>query len=417
VSEFEEPFLSCVLLTPSILYKTKVAEGYFTIPAARQLFRAMIECSEKKLVIDYVSVNAADPSLDPTYAARVHDLQPSSANWRFYEGKIIDLYQRRKLVSLGNMLCEQDHNTAIGEYIERAEKELLALATGTTSTEIMSLARLLPGAIDKIKERYELKGKLPGLSTGLNHLDGAIGGLQAGRYYVIGARPSDGKSALAMNIACHISIRDKTPVGVISAESANDEIMTRIFSAEGRINGQRLGSGLIGKPDFGAIMEAGTRMHDAPMYLYDTPNIRFSELRGVARQMVAVYKCQALFIDYLQIVQWHNQAIAKHEQVAAISVSIKELARELKIPIIALSQLKRDAEGREPDMADLDYSKQIEQDADCIVLIYHPKVGEKEEAKPSMLLIKKNRDGPKGVVIVQFRREYVKFYEVEKGRK
>jgi replicative DNA helicase len=132
--------------------------------------------------------------------------------------------------------------------------------------------------------------------------------------------------------------------------------------------------------------------------------------------MVAVHKVKCIFVDYLQILQWSDQRIAKHEQVAAISLGIKELARELKIPIVALSQLKRDAEGREPEMADLDYSKQIEQDADAIILIYHPKKAENEEEKPSMLLIKKNRDGPKGAVYVNFRREYVKFYATDTRR-
>ncbi len=417
MSEYEESFLSCILLTPSIINKTKLTEAYFTQGITRQLFRAMQTCSSKRLAIDYVSVNEADPGMDPTYAVRISNTQPSSANWQFYESKIIDVYQRRKLVSLGQTLTEISENIDISEYIERAEKELLELATGTTSTEIMSLAKLLPDAIKKIEDRYKLKGKLPGISTGLNYLDSPLGGLQSGRYYVIGARPSDGKSALAVNIACHIAIREKIPVGVISAESSNDEIMTRLFSSEGHINGSALSSGVIKPADFTSIMDTAKRMYEAPMYLYDTPNIKFSELRGVARQMVAVYKCRAIFVDYLQIVQWHDQRIAKHEQVAAISVSLKELARELKTPIIALSQLKRDAEGREPEMADLDYSKQIEQDADAIILIYHPKPIERREGqaepeqKPSMLLIKKNRDGPKGAVMVQFRREYVKFYD------
>jgi replicative DNA helicase len=137
-------------------------------------------------------------------------------------------------------------------------------------------------------------------------------------------------------------------------------------------------------------------------------------MKSIARQMVALYKVEAIYIDYLQILQWHDQRIARHEQVAAISVGTKELARELNIPIIALSQLKRDAEGREPEMADLDYSKQIEQDADAIVLIYHPKPTKDNGNPNSMLLVKKNRDGPKGAVFVNFQREYVRFYETRR---
>ena len=189
-----------------------------------------------------------------------------------------------------------------------------------------------------------------------------------------------------------------------------------MFSSEGRINGQHITTGFLKLADFQTLTDAGGRMYDAPIFLYDAPNVRFPELKSVARQMVAVHKVKAIFVDYLQIVAWEDSRLAKHEQVAAVSLGLKELARELKVPIVALSQLKRDAEGREPDMADLDYSKQIEQDADAIVLIYHPKAKEGEEGRPSMLLVKKNRDGPKGVVMVKFQREYVRFYELEHER-
>lgn len=409
--EYEESLLSCILISPSIIFKTKIGETYFGYEETRKLFRAMLACADKKIVIDYVSVGDADPTLDKTYAVRLSAAQPSSANWKFYEDKIITAYQIRRILDIGRFMAGIQENDEPSEYIERAEKELLDLATGTNSDEITKLSSLLPAAVKKIEERFRNRGKLPGLSTGLTDLDAMIGGIQAGRYYVIGARPSDGKSALAINMACHIGIREGVAVGIISAESSNDEIVTRMFSAEARINGQYLSSGFIRASDLSILAEAAATMAEAPIYLYDAPNVRFPEMRSVARQMIAVYKIKALFIDYLQIVQWTDQRIAKHEQVAAVSLGIKELARELKIPIIALSQLKRDAEGREPDMADLDYSKQIEQDADAIVLIYHPKVGEGEEAKPSLLLLKKNRDGPKGVVKVVFKREYVRFYE------
>ena len=161
-----------------------------------------------------------------------------------------------------------------------------------------------------------------------------------------------------------------------------------------------------------SLIDVGTKLQAAPLYLYDAPNVRFGELKSVARQMVTLYKIKVLFIDYVQIVRWEDSRLAIHEQVAAVSRGLKQLARELKIPIVGLSQLKRDSEGREPEMADLDYSKQLEQDADALVLIYHPKRIEGQEQKPSLLLVKKNRDGAKGVVKVNFAREYVKFYQV-----
>jgi replicative DNA helicase len=416
MTDYEECFLACVLLTPAILFKTKLREQHFLSPNPRRLYRAMLDCSAEGIQVDYISVNERDKDMDPTYAVRLSNMVPSSANWKFYEGEIVKSYKRHKLIRLGKMFSEITDQSDPVEYIERAEVELLELAAGINNTEIVHIRDAISPTLKKIEERYKNKGRLAGLSSGLNALDAMTCGFLPGRYYVIGARPSDGKSALAVNIITHLGIREHARVGLISAESGNDEIVTRMFSSEGHINGQAINSGALRPSDFTSIMEAGERMRNAPIYLYDAPNVKYSEMRGVARQMVMTYKIQALFIDYLQLVQWENQSLAIHEQVAKVSISIKELARELKIPIIALSQLKRDSEGREPEMSDLDYSKQIEQDADCIVLIYHPKVKEKEEPRDSMLLVKKNRDGPKGAIFVNFRREYVRFYESERSR-
>jgi replicative DNA helicase len=215
-------------------------------------------------------------------------------------------------------------------------------------------------------------------------------------------------------MVCPVGIDEATPVGLISAESSNTEIVTRVFSSQGTINGMKMMSGMMGKADLDRLTGVGSRIQDAPIYIYDAPNIRFGELRSVARQMVSAYKIKALFVDYVQIIQWENQTLPHHEQVANVSLGLKALARELRIPIVGLSQLKRDAEGREPQMADLDYSKQIEQDADALVFIYHPQKDE-NDPQPSKLLVKKNRDGAKGAVNVTFFREYVKFTQTEEG--
>lgn len=414
--EYEESFLACILMTPSIIFKTKLDERYLLEAQPRQLYRAMRECSARGITVDYLTVIEQDNSLDPTYSARIANSVPSSANWKFYEGEIIKTYKRHKLARLGQMLAGIPERSDPAEYIERAETELLELTTGLGNAEIVQLKDVLVPALGIIEQRYKNKGHLAGLSSGLNALDSMTCGFLPGRYYVIGARPSDGKSALALNIIAHLGIRDHARVGLISAESGNDEIAIRLFSSEGHINGQALNSGMISQATFSDLMAAGEKMQAAPIFLYDAPNVRFSEMRGVARQMVMTHKVQALFIDYLQLVQWENQSLARHEQVAAVSLAIKELARELKIPIVALSQIKRDAEGREPDIADLADSSQVEKDADCIIMIYHPKGKEGQEPPASMLLVKKNRDGPKGAVFVNFRREYVRFYEAEHER-
>lgn len=337
---------------------------------------------------------------------------PSAANWKYYETNIVKSYQRKKLIELGARLADMG-NAEPSMVIEKAENELFDLATNNSTQSIKSLAEIMPLAIDQIEARHALGGKLPGITCGLSNLDYLVGGFQDDRYIVIGARPSDGKSALALNMACHIAIVGKLPVGFISAESSNTEIAMRVISSQGHIQGNVLSTGKLGAVDIDGLLGVGERIKGASMFLYDAPNVRFQEMKSIARQMVSMHGCKIIFLDYIQIVQWENQTLPHHEQVAEISKGLKQLARELHIPIVGLSQLKRDSEGREPEMADLDYSKQLEQDADTLIFIHHPKRkdGEREDSR---LLIKKNRDGAKGMVKVVFKREYVRFHEEER---
>jgi len=413
MNESETMILGCLFDDPSLIFKLSVHENQFFDGMNRRVFRAMQVCSDRRVAIDYISIHDIDPEIDLGYLITLRDKVPSSANWKFYEERMIQEYQRHKLASLGRILAEINNTDDPSEFIESAEKELLELGTNSQTRKVMRIGEALSSAIDLIQERYNLKGKIPGIGTGLHGLDSMIGGFQPDRYIIIGARPSDGKSALALNMLCNIAITQGIAAGLISAESSNNEIVTRAISSVGRISGNKIMTGMLSRADFTSLMDTGEKMQHCPLYLYDAPNIRFTELKSVARQMVTVHKIQALFIDYVQIVQWEDSRLAIHEQVAAVSRGLKQLARELKIPIIGLSQLKRDSEGREPEMADLDYSKQLEQDADALILIYHPRRKPDEEEKPSLLLVKKNRDGAKGVVKVNFIREYVRFYEVE----
>lgn len=412
MNENETEYLACVLIDPSLIFKTSITEGHFFSGQNRRTYRAMLKCADQNIKIDYISIRDVDAEIDAAYLVSMHDKVPSAANWKYYEGKLIDEYQKRKLSALGKKLTELSETTPPAELIEMAENELLELGTNGQTRKVQRMSEVLPSAMDKLQERSKLKGQVPGICSGIKRLDTLIGGLQEDRYIIIGARPSDGKSALALNMACNIAISQNISAGIISAESSNTEIVTRAISSEGRISGLNMMTGTMSGSDMQSLIDVGTKIQAAPLYLYDAPNVRFGELKSVARQMVTLYKIKVLFIDYVQIVRWEDNRLAIHEQVAAVSRGLKQLARELKIPIVGLSQLKRDSEGREPEMADLDYSKQLEQDADALVLIYHPKRIEGQEQKPSLLLVKKNRDGAKGVVKVNFAREYVKFYQV-----
>jgi replicative DNA helicase len=412
----EKAFLACVLLSPDIIFKSAIFESHFFNPQHRRIFRAMKECADKAIKIDYISVGDVDPEIDKSVLVAMSERVPSGANWAHYQGRVIETYQRKKLEKLGRMMAELSAEKSPGEVIEMAEHELLEIGTNGQTCKVIRMADVMGETLGKIHERAKSHGKLPGISTGLDQLDLLIGGLQPSRYLIVGARPSDGKSALALNMATHIAISENTPVGIISAESENGELASRAISSEGHIIGNRLMTGMLTAADMQGLVNAGEKIKAAPLYLYDAPNIKFSELKSVARQMVAIYKVKCIFVDYIQIVQWEDKKLPFYEQVKNTSLGIKQLARELKIPIVALAQLRRDAEGREPEMADLGDSSQLEKDADALMFIYHkrPKrkddeVGESDN-ELSFLLVKKNRDGSKGNVNVTFQREYVKFY-------
>jgi replicative DNA helicase len=189
-------------------------------------------------------------------------------------------------------------------------------------------------------------------------------------------------------------------------------MVLRALANEGHIDASKFSDGSLVASDLCAIGEAGQRIQKAPIYVYDVPNVRFSEMKSIARQMVITHAIKILFIDYLQIIQWDSGKLTRYEQMSNISLGIKQLARELGIPIIVPAQVKRDAQDRMPTMADLKETGQIEQDADVIAFIHHPIDGGN-----SLLLIEKNRDGKTGNVPIVFKREYIKFYEMERSSK
>jgi replicative DNA helicase len=343
----------------------------------------------------------------------ISDMVVNGENWKQYQDIVIAGYQDRMIKKLGIMLSDAANTSSAAEKMELAQLELLRIAMNSDSRGIKKLGDYIGDALHKIEERSKNKGKVAGLTTGLSELDFMIGGFQPSQMIVIGARPSQGKSALGLNMACHLAITENTPIGFISAESSGQEVTIRALMQRGHVSGKSIRSGFISQSDIQKLIEAGQAIKAAPFYIHDAPNLPFAELKTRAREMVISHKIKCLFVDYLQIVEPPKGAgDQRHEQIRAISMGLKQLARELDIPLVVLAQLRRDAENKEPDMADLADSSQIEKDADVIIMIQHQKENENE----SRLLVKKARDAETGSVAVTFKREYVKFYQIDKER-
>jgi replicative DNA helicase len=264
--------------------------------------------------------------------------------------------------------------------------------------------------VTELKARYDSHGALRGISSGLDSVDGYTHGFLPRRLYYIGARPSQGKSALMLNMATDCAIRKQIPCGIISIESSGQEIIERVFSSVGNIPGDMLASGFWGPSQFADIQTLAGKIVGKPLYLYDKPNLNIAQVKSVARVMATMFKVKIIFIDYLQLIDSTNRKLTKMEQVADASKQLKELARELELPIVCLAQLRREADDRRPGLSDFQWASQIEQDADVAMLLWHEAKDEKTE---SWILIEKNRDGKKGQIPVSFMGEYVTFKERE----
>ena len=244
-------------------------------------------------------------------------------------------------------------------------------------------------------------------------------GFQDSELIIIGARPSVGKTAFALNVAAHMALREKAAVGFFSLEMSDLQLMNRLLASEARINSEKVRSGLIKPCDIQSLMDAASRIYEAPLYIVDVPNIKLLDLRSLARRMKSEKDIKVLFIDYLTLVTHENSDLPRWEQISSISRSLKALARELRIPVVALSQLKREAEGKQPSMADLSESGSIEQDADVIMFLHREREIEKTQDErstyiPTELLVAKQRNGPVGMVNLLFFPTYTRFESLEK---
>ena len=272
----------------------------------------------------------------------------------------------------------------------------------------------------QIEELAKRKHQYTGVPSGFADLDSMTSGFQDSELIIIGARPSVGKTAFALNLASHMALRERMPVCFFSLEMSDLSLTNRILSSEARIDSEKVKSGLIKPSDIQSLMDAASRIYDAPMYIVDVPNIKLLDLRSLARRMKSEKSVKVIFIDYLTLITHENSDLPRWEQISSISRSLKALARELRIPVIALSQLKREAEGKQPSLADLRESGSIEQDADMIMFLHREREIDKRQDErspyiPTDLLVAKHRNGPVGKVSLLFFNKYTRFESLEKG--
>ena len=348
------------------------------------------------------------------YLSSLTNTVPTSANVEYYANIVFDNFIRRRLIDVSSEIVKSAHDETIESRaaLEDAQKRIFELTDSKQTQTVKTMKEEIPTALESIERMYRNKNDLSGIPSGFTELDTMTAGFHPSEFIIIGARPSIGKTALALSMADFIAVERRIPTAFFSLEMSSMQLMMRLFSQEAKVNAQRIRTGHMGMEHLQQIQDAAGRMYEAPLYFVDTPNMKLLDLRALARRFKAQYNIQIIFIDYITLIQSENTLIPRHEQIAEISRSLKSLARELEIPVVVLSQVKRDAEGKEPSLADLRESGSIEQDADVIMFLHRDRESSKEEnvvAQDTKLILAKQRNGPVGTIEISYLREYTKF--------
>lgn len=339
--------------------------------------------------------------------SRLTSAVPTSANIEYYARIVAAASVRRSLARISQSIIARSHDerTEIRQIVEEAERSIFEISDRHQTGSYHAAKEVVSRTFEAIERLYQSKGSYTGIPSGFTELDNLTNGFQNSEFIVIGARPSVGKTALALSIAANISIRQKVAVGFFTLEMSSMAIMQRLLAMEARIDSQALRSGLLKPSDFSRLTEACGRIYEAPLFINDSPDLKLLDLRAQARRMKSHQDIRILFVDYITLINAENRDLARHEQIAEISRSLKALARELHIPVVALSQVRRETEGKRPALADLRESGSIEQDADVVIFLHTEDLRSTERE----VSIAKQRNGPVGDFKLAFVAKYTKF--------
>ncbi len=355
-----------------------------------------------------------------TYLVELANATPSAANVQAYARIVRERAVLRSLIRIGREIADLAYRPEGRETVallEMAEKKVFDLAQGQdrAGSGFIQVKEVLPGVIDRIEQVAKDRNAITGLPTGFADLDDKTSGLHPGQLVIVAGRPSMGKTAFAMNIAEHVACTEKQAVAIFSMEMPNEEIVLRSLSSRGRVDQHRLRSGTLGKDDWPRIAQAVGELNVAPLFADDSAALTPAELRSRARRLKREHNLRLVVVDYLQLMQVPGRSDNRVAEISEISRSLKALAKELQLPVIALSQLNRSLENRtekRPQMSDLRESGAIEQDADLILFLYRDEVyhKDKEEVRGvAEVIIGKQRNGPVGTVRMSFFGEYTRF--------
>lgn len=364
------------------------------------------------LVNELTKLNKLDQAGGAAYIAGLTDTVATAANINFYIDIILGCAARRDLIKLATDLRASafDDTKEASMLLEQAEKKIFALTENTETSKMYNMQQIVNETIDIISSRYRKKGEFTGIPSGIAQLDSMTNGFQNSELIIIGARPSIGKTAFALSMMQTIAVENKIPCGFFSLEMSYQSIGQRLFSQVSKISSGKIKRGMLSMAELQRIQDAAGRCYNSPLYICDTPNMGLLDLRACARRMVANFGVRIIFIDYIGLITLDNPSPNTWENVSEISKSLKALARELEIPVVALCQVSRDAEKEKPNLAQLRGSGSIEQDADVVLFLHRDRnITEKDSPQEACCIVAKQRNGATGEVEMMFFPSITKF--------
>lgn len=431
--EAENSVLGALMLDKQAIIQVAdiLAPQDFYHPGNSKIYESILKLYEKHQPVDILSVTAdlKDKGIlqdmgGSTYLSNLVNNVPTSAHVGHYAKIVKDKKILRDLIHASAHISEQAFNQEgdLDEALDSIEQKIFSISQRSVSQKFVQIHEELPKAYERMEKLQNGEKILGGLSTGFYGLDNKLSGLRNSDLIILGARPSLGKTSLALDIARHVGIRENKPVGIFSLEMSKDQVIDRLISAEAEVSLWKLRTGnKMDTTDFQLIQEALDKLSKAPIFIDDTASPNILQMRSMARRLQAEHGLSLIVVDYLQLIQPRTHSDNLVHQITEVSRNLKALARELNVPVLALSQLSRGVDQRDdkiPRLSDLRESGSIEQDADIVLFLYR---GDKTKSNPSpdeqnmaQVIIAKHRNGPTGAIDLRFDQDKASFKNIDK---
>lgn len=429
--EAEQSVIGAMIMDKdAILVASEIVTGEdFYSKQCQALFEAMIVLNDEGKPVDLVTLQdklkEKDVSPETASMEYIRDLVtsvPTSANIKYYANIVAEKSLLRRLIKLNEEIANICYagKESLETILEETEKKVFQLVQKRNTKEFVSIRQIVMNAMDQIEKASRNKGNVTGIATGFIDLDYRTAGMQPSDLVLIAARPSMGKTAFVLNIAQHVAFKLNETVAIFSLEMSKEQLVNRLFSLESKVDAQKLRTGNLSDNDWERLIETAGIIGKSNLIIDDTPGISISEMRSKCRKYKLEYNLKMIIIDYLQLMSGSGKGDSRQQEISDISRSLKSLARELGVPVLALSQLSRAVEQRpdhRPMLSDLRESGAIEQDADVVMFIYRDDYYHKDTEKKGIaeIIVAKQRNGPIGTIELVWLPEYTKFANMKKS--